>query len=329
MKIQTRHLLIKTISGASNTISGLTVVQGGTGASTFTSGNFLQGDGTSAVTAAKVVPTGDVIGTTDSQTLTNKTFNDNLSMNSNKIVSLATPTAATDATTKAYVDSVAVGLNMKESVRAATITAGTLASSFANNSSIDGIVLVTGNRILIKDQGSAIENGIYTVNVSGAPTRASDLAAAASAEGAYIFVEEGTTNADSSWVCNTSSPGDIVGTNSIIFVQFSGAEQTVAGDGLDKTGITFSVDLKADGGLVIESGEVAVDLGASSITGTLTVVDGGTGATTFVSGNFLQGDGTSAVTASKVVPSGDVVGTTDSQTLTNKNFDSTYYINCQ
>jgi hypothetical protein len=87
----------------------------------------------------------------------------------------------------------------------------------------------------------------------------------------FTFIEQGTVNADNGFVCTSNSGSAVVGTNNLTFAQFSGAGQITAGDGLDKSGNTLSVDLKANGGLVIESTEIALDLAASSITGTLPV----------------------------------------------------------
>ena len=95
----------------------------------------------------------------------------------------------------------------------------------------------------------------------------------------FTFIEQGT-NAENGFVCSSDKGSAVVGTNNLSFVQFSGAGQITAGDGLQKSANTLSVDLKANGGLVIDSSEIAVDLGASSITGTLAVSDGGTGSTT-------------------------------------------------
>ena len=202
-----------------------------------------------------------------------------VSFNSQKITSLADPTADADAANKGYVDGVAQGLDVKDSVKATTTTNGTLASAFANGQSIDGITLSTNDRILLKDQNTATENGIYTVNASGAPTRADDLATGADAAGAFVFVEQGTVNAENGFVCTSNKGSAVVGTNNLAFAQFSGAGQITAGAGLNKSGNTLTVDLKTNGGIKIESSEMAVDLGASSITGTLAISDGGTGAT--------------------------------------------------
>lgn len=149
-----------------------------------------------------------------------------VSFNSQRITSLADPTAATDAANKQYVDNLSAGLSWKDAVRAATTAAGTLATSFANGSVIDGVTLATGNRILIKNQATASENGIYTVNASGAPTRATDADAAAELEGAAVFVQEGTALADTGWVMTANAP-ITVGTTNLTWAQFSGAGAAV------------------------------------------------------------------------------------------------------
>jgi hypothetical protein len=165
-----------------------------------------------------------------------------VSISSKRITSLATPTADTDAATKAYVDGIAQGLDAKASVRVATTAAGTLASSFENGDTVDGVTLATGDRILIKDQAAGAENGIYTVNASGAPTRASDANAEGElSDGTYVFVESGTTNADSGWVIITvASAPWTPGTDATTWTQFTGTGQITAGTGLSKTGNTIN-----------------------------------------------------------------------------------------
>lgn len=157
-----------------------------------------------------------------------------------KITGLGAPVNPTDATNKNYVDTMVQGLSPKTGVRVATAAAGTLASSFANGSVVDGITLVTGDRILIKDQAAPAENGVYTVNASGAPTRSSDADTWAELPSAYLFVQQGTTNAEMGFVC-TSDAGGTLGTTAITFQQFNGAGQVTAGSGLSKTGNTLSV----------------------------------------------------------------------------------------
>lgn len=107
---------------------------------------------------------------------------------------------------KTYVDAKVAGLSWKQAVRAATTAAGTLASGFENGDTIDGVTLATGDRILIKDQASGSENGIYTVNASGAPTRATDADSGAELVNASVYVSEGTTLQDTQWTCTTNAP---------------------------------------------------------------------------------------------------------------------------
>ena len=154
-------------------------------------------------------------------------------------ISVATPTADGHAATKGYVDAARTGLDVKQSVRAATTAPVLLASGLENGDIIDGVTLATGNRILVKDQSTASENGIYTVNATGAPTRAIDFDSNAEVTpGAFTFVEEGTANADSGWVLTTDGTIN-VGVTGLTFVQFSGAGQITAGAGLTKTGNTI------------------------------------------------------------------------------------------
>ena len=200
-----------------------------------------------------------------------------VSLNSQKITNLATPTADGDAASKSYVDGVSQGLDVKDSCVAATTGNITISTALNNGDTLDGVSLSTNDRVLVKDQSTASENGIYIVGSS--PARADDLAAGADAAGMFTFVEQGTVNADNGFVCTSNKGSAVVGTNNLAFAQFSGAGQITAGDGLDKSANTLSVDLKSNGGIVIESTEMAVDLSASSITGTLAVGDGGTGAT--------------------------------------------------
>ena len=144
---------------------------------------------------------------------------------------------------------------------------------------IDGVTLSTGDRILIKDQSTASENGIYVVKSSGAPDRSNDMPVGDTAGGDFTFVTEGTVNGDNGFVCTSNGGTDTVGTHNLSFTQFSGAGQITAGNGLEKSGNTLSIDAKSNSGIVIDSTELSLDLGASSIIGTLAIGDGGTGAT--------------------------------------------------
>ena len=197
-----------------------------------------------------------------------------VSLNSQKITNLATPTASTDAASKSYVDGVSQGLDIKDSVKVATTANITLSGT----QTIDGVAVSADERVLVKDQSTASQNGLYLCKAS-TWERTTDLAAGANAAGMFTFVEQGTVNAESGFVCTSDSGSAVAGTNNLAYSQFSGAGQITAGNGLEKSGNTISADLKSNGGLVIESAEIAVDLAASSITGTLAISDGGTGAT--------------------------------------------------
>ena len=217
-----------------------------------------------------------------------------IAMGTNKITGLGTPTDATDAATKAYVDSAAQGIDWKGSVRAATTTAVTLASDLEAGDILDGVTLAAGNRILVKNQAAGSENGIYVVQATGAPTRATDADADAEVTASFaVFVEEGTANADAGWVL-TNNGAVTVGTTELAFTQFTGLGQITAGNGLTKTANTLNVVGTADR---ITANADSIDIastyvGQSSIVtvGTITtgvwngtdvaVADGGTGAST-------------------------------------------------
>jgi len=124
---------------------------------------------------------------------------------------------ATQKATKTYIDAKVAGLSWKQAVRVATTTAGTLATDFENGDTIDGVVLVTGDRILIKDQAAPAENGIYVVVATGAPTRATDADSSAELVNASVYVSEGTVWKDTQWTCNADAP-IVVDTTALNFV---------------------------------------------------------------------------------------------------------------
>ena len=192
-----------------------------------------------------------------------------VSLNSQTITNVADPVNTQDAATKGFVEATSQGLDVKDSCVAATTGNITISTALNNGDTLDGVTLSTNDRVLVKDQSTASQNGIYVVGSS--PARADDLATGADAAGFFTFVEQGTVNADNGFVCTSNKGSAVVGTNNLTIAQFSGAGQITPGDGLDKSGNTLSVDLKANGGLVIESTEIAIDLAASSITGTLPV----------------------------------------------------------
>lgn len=184
-----------------------------------------------------------------------------VSFNSRKITNLADPTSPQDAATKAYVDASRLGLDVKESVKAATTGNITL----SGEQTIDGISVASGDRVLVKNQSTSSANGIYTV-AAGAWTRATDFNTSEKVSpGAFTFVEQGSTNADSGWVLTTDG-AITLGTTALTFAQFSGAGQLDAGNGLTKTGNTLAVGTASAARIVINAD--SIDLATIGTAGT-------------------------------------------------------------
>jgi hypothetical protein len=195
--------------------------------------------------------------------LTGGTMSGAIAMGTNKITGLGTPTADADAANKGYVDSVAQGLDTKASVVAATTTNGTLATAFANGEVVDGVTLATGNRILIKNQTDQTANGIYVVAATGAPTRSTDMNDGSEFPSAYVFVEQGTVNADTGWVCTNDAPVTL-GVTNITWTQFSGAGTYTANNGVVLNGSVFSFAPESGKGLQTSSAGAAIKLATTS-----------------------------------------------------------------
>jgi hypothetical protein len=220
-----------------------------------------------------------------------------------------TPTDDAHAATKGYVDAARSGLDVKQSVRVATTAPINLASDLENGDVIDGVTLATGDRVLVKNQSSGAENGIYVVVGSGAASRATDADSSAEVTtGMFTFVSEGTVNADSGWVLTTNDTITL-GTTALSFAQFSGAGQITAGAGLTKTGNTLDV-VGTNDRITVNADSVdiaATYAGQTSITtvGTITtgtwdastvaVTAGGTGVESFTDNGVIYGNGTGAL----------------------------------
>jgi hypothetical protein len=178
-----------------------------------------------------------------------------LDLTNAKIINLASPTASTDAANKNYVDNLIAGLAWKQEVVAATTTNGTLTTAFAAGQVIDGYTLVLGDRILLKNQTNQPDNGIYTVNSSGAPTRATDANTSSTLNNATVLVTRGTVNADTAWTQTTANP--TVGTSNIVFAQFGAGASFTAGNGISIVGATISVNNGT--GLTFSGGVLVID----------------------------------------------------------------------
>jgi hypothetical protein len=193
---------------------------------------------TSVSSAAVVAPAGTLSGSTlasgvTASSLTSLGTITNLTATAGTIAT--TPSAATDIANKVYVDTVAQGLDAKASCLAATTANITLSGA----QTIDGVSVVAGNRVLVKDQTAPEDNGIYLC-ASGAWTRTTDAATFDSLVSAFTFIEQGSVNADAGFVC-TADAGGTIGTTAIPFSQFSGAGTFTAGTGLTLTGTVFSL----------------------------------------------------------------------------------------
>lgn len=190
--------------------------------------------------------------------LTGGTMSGAIAMGSSKITGLATPTADADAATKAYVDSVAQGLDVKGSCRVGT----TANISLSGTQTIDGVAVIAGDRVLVKNQSSAAENGIYVV-AAGSWARATDADTWSELVGAFTFVEEGTVNDNSGWVC-TSPAGGTLGVTAVTWEQFSGAGQITAGAGMFKSGNTLNVGTASSSRIVVGTDDI--DLATTGVT---------------------------------------------------------------
>jgi hypothetical protein len=272
---------------------------------TATSGNMTVG-AASGNNSVNLVPTG-----TGSVDVANK-----------RITSVAEPTQSSDAATKNYVDAVKTGLDVKDSV--IVTTTGNLTATYSNGTSgvgatltnsgtqaaitIDSRVLVVGERVLVKDQTTALQNGFYKVTTVGTASTNWVLTRTVDADedseitpGAFTFVEEGTVGANNGYVC-TNVGAITVGTTAITFVQFSGAGSVIAGDGLTKTGNTLNavgtnnrISISAD----------AIDI-SSSYVGQSTITTLGTIGTGTWQGSVIAGEygGTGVANTGKTITLG-------------------------
>ena len=230
---------------ASFNTSHFTVSSGAVSAQNFTIGSTALTIGGSSTTLAGVQQLDVDNVRTDGNTISTTDSNGDLTLSPNGTGTVKVPSGyqgragfgANSLVSKEYVDAIKSNLDLKDSVTAAT----TANINLNATQTIDGVSLTAGQRVLVKNQSSAAENGIWIVNGNNW-TRATDADANAEVtSGMFVFVEYGTTNADSGWVLTTD--GTItVGSTALAFSQFSGAGQITAGDALTKSGNTLNVN---------------------------------------------------------------------------------------
>jgi hypothetical protein len=259
---------------------------------------------TSITTAAVIAPAGTLSGNTlaagvTASSLTSLGTIANLTATAGTVANA--PSGSTDIANKLYVDTVAQGLDAKASCVAATTADITLSGA----QTIDGVSIVAGNRVLVKNQSLSQNNGIYLC-ASGSWTRTTDANTWDALTSAFTFIEQGTLNGDCGFVC-TANAGGTLGTTALPWSQFSGAGTFTAGTGLTLTGSVFSLTSPvavANGGTGLTSlgSGVATFLGTPSSANLAAAVsdETGSGALVFASSPTLVTPTLGAATATSL-----------------------------
>ena len=184
-----------------NTIGGLSNADG----------NFIVGSGSTWVAEAGSTARASLgLGTISTQAA------NSVAITGGTITGLGAPSSGSDAANKTYVDDLVTGLKTRIITRVATTANINLSNALENGDTLDGITLATGNKVLVKDQTDATENGIYNVVASGAATRDTDYDTVAELAGQLVIVQEGSSNADKIFLCTTDNSGSI-GSVNIVF----------------------------------------------------------------------------------------------------------------
>ena len=248
------------------------VAQGGTNLASYTAGDLLYASASTTLSKLAIGSSGlflqssgtapQWVGAVD--LTTTQTISSGVKIFTVLPQSSAVPSTGNDLVNKTYVDAFAVGTIYKEAVRVATTVAGTLASDFENGDTVDGVVLATGDRILIKNQADATTNGIYVVAISGAPARATDYDTTAEVqEGTAAFVTAGTANANKLFAQTTIDP--VLGSSNLVFTQIGTTAAYTASLGVELVGADFRADLLSTGAIGLTGNELKVNVDASSI----------------------------------------------------------------
>ena len=275
---------------ASFNTSHFTVSSGAVSAQNFTIGSTALTIGGTSTTLAGVQQLDVDNVRTDGNTISTTDSNGDLVLSPNGTGTVTVPSGyknrsgfgTNSLVSKEYVDAIKQALDIKDSVRVATTGNITLSGT----QQIDGVTLSAGERVLVKNQTTTAQNGIWVV-AGGSCARGTDADSSADVTaGLFVFVEEGTTNADSGWVLTTN--GTItVGSTGIAFSQFSGAGQITAGDALVKSGNTLNVN---DDNITLEVNSDALRI---------------KGVTATAVGDLLVGQASNAGYTSLVKPSGN------------------------
>ena len=247
------------------------------GALATTDGNFIVGSGSTWV--AETGSTARVslgLGTIATQSASS------VAISGGTITGLGAPSNSSDAATKNYVDNLVTGLKTRIITRAATTANIDLSADLQNGDTLDGITLATGNKVLVKDQTDATQNGIYDVVASGTATRNTDYDTVAELAGQLVIVQEGSSNADKIFLCTTDNSGSI-GSVNIVFtivqpsnvgdVTLTGV-QTLTNKTLTSPVISEIVSVSNGNISVLPNGTGKVLLDGNGSSGGVTISDG-------------------------------------------------------
>ena len=181
------------------------------------------------------------------------------------ITGLGTPSSGSDAATKTYVDNLITGIKTRIICRAASTANVVIATALENGDTLDGVILATSDRVLLKNQTTASENGVYTVVASGSASRDTEYDVISELAGQLVIIQEGTVNADTIYLCTTDTSATL-GSSSITFTKVEPTNSGTVTSIVASTGLT--------GGTITSSGTIAIDTSVvTTLTGTQTLTN--------------------------------------------------------